>query len=94
MKKLVILVLIGLLPMAVQAQKDSTLNRTVIVENEYNPTVMDASKINVLPKIAEPTVAKKAADYATTLRTISLWDYEPMNAIETISEQLMVIMVI
>lgn len=82
MKKSVILVLIGLLPMAVQAQKDSTLNRTVIVENEYNPTVMDASKINVLPKIAEPTVAKKAAEYATTLRTISLWDYEPMNAIE------------
>ena len=40
MKKSVIIVLIGLLPMAVQAQKDSTLNRTVVVENEYNPTVM------------------------------------------------------
>lgn len=82
MKKSVIIVLIGLLPMAVQAQKDSTLNRTVVVENEYNPTVMDASKINVLPKIAEPTVAKKAAEYATALRTVSMWDYEPMGAIE------------
>lgn len=82
MKKSVIIALIGLLPMAVHAQKDSTLNRTVVVENEYNPTVMDASKINVLPKIAEPTVAKKAAEYATALRTVSMWNYEPMEAIE------------
>ncbi len=32
------------------SQKDTTMNRTVIVENNYNPEIMDASKINVLPK--------------------------------------------
>ena len=30
-----------------QAQKDTTLTRTVVVENEYNPNIMDANKINV-----------------------------------------------
>lgn len=42
-----------------QQKKDSTLNRTVVVENQYNPEVMDAFKVNVLPKIEEPQVAKK-----------------------------------
>ena len=51
MKKIAIIAFVGLLPLsAVYAQQDSTLNRTVVVENEYNPTVMDASKINVLPR--------------------------------------------
>lgn len=31
-----------------QQTKDSTLSRTVIVENQYNPEVMDAFKVNVL----------------------------------------------
>ena len=43
MKKIAIIAFVGLLPLsAVYAQQDSTLNRTVVVENEYNPTVMDA----------------------------------------------------
>ena len=50
------------------AQQDSTLNRTVVVENEYNPNIMDASKINVLPKVEEPAVMKKGIEYATALR--------------------------
>ena len=29
------------------AKKDSTLNRVVVVEKEYNPDIMDASKVNV-----------------------------------------------
>lgn len=44
--------------------KDSVLNRTVVVEQEYNPDILDASKINILPKIAEPTVAKKKIEYS------------------------------
>lgn len=32
---------------AQQADKDSTLNRTVVVENQYHPEVMDAFKVNV-----------------------------------------------
>lgn len=62
------LVCAGLLPGAVisaqEQKKDSTLNRTVVVENQYNPEVMDAFKVNVLPKVEEPAVAKKNIDYA------------------------------
>ena len=44
--------MLAFLPLsAAYAQQDSTLNRTVVVENEYNPHIMDASKINVLPKV-------------------------------------------
>ena len=31
--------------------QDSTLNRTVVVENEYNPRITDADKINLLPPV-------------------------------------------
>ena len=50
------------IPNWVQAQtqaKDTTLNRTVVVEQEYNPDIKDASKVNVLPKVKPPTVSKK-----------------------------------
>ncbi len=43
-----------------------TMTRTVVVEQEYNPDIMDASKVNVLPKVEEPTVSKKEVEYATT----------------------------
>ena len=66
MKKIAFIAGMGLLSVsALQAQQDSTLNRTVIVENQYNPTVMDASKINVLPKVEEPAVPKANIAYAT-----------------------------
>jgi len=57
-------------PLGVQAQtqaKDTTLSRTVVVEQEYNPDIMDASKVNVLPKVAPPTVSKKTVEYDATL---------------------------
>ena len=58
------------IPASLHAQtaqpKDSTMNRTVVVEQEYNPDIMDASKVNVLPKVEEPTVSKKEVEYATT----------------------------
>lgn len=58
------------LPMASSAQtttKDSTMIRTVVVEQEYTPILSDASKITVLPKVEMPTVAKKQVEYATDL---------------------------
>ena len=61
--------LIGL-PLTLQAQEqtqDTTLVRTVVVEQEYNPDIMDASKINVLPQIEVPVVTKKAVEYNETL---------------------------
>lgn len=57
-------------PTWVQAQtqaKDSTLSRTVVVEQEYNPDIMDASKVNVLPEVTPPTVSKKTVEYDATL---------------------------
>lgn len=56
------------LPVSIQAQtqpKDTTVNRTVIVEQQYNPDIMDAAKVNVLPKVEEPSVSKKEVEYAT-----------------------------
>lgn len=39
--------------------KDTTMNRTVVVEQEYNPDILDASKVNVLPKVKNLPSAKK-----------------------------------
>lgn len=83
MKKQLVIVSIGMLPLlATHAQQqDTTLIRTVVVENEYNPTVMDASKINVLPKVEEPTVPKTHIDYANSIRPVSAWNYQAMQPI-------------
>ena len=83
MKKKLVILSIGMLPlMFVNAQQqDTTFVRTVVVENEYNPTVMDASKINVLPKVEEPTVPKTHIDYANSIRPIGTWNYQAMQPI-------------
>ena len=65
---------------AAYAQQNNTeLERTVVVENQYNPTVMDASKINVLPKVEEPSVPKSNIDYVTSLRPVSAWNYQSIG---------------
>lgn len=46
---------------------DSTLNRTVVVEQEYTPDIVDAAKVNVLPRVEEPVVNKKTVEYDETL---------------------------
>lgn len=74
MKRNYILTIVGLaliaLPTWAQKQrtqaKDTTVNRTVVVEQEYNPIIIDASKINVLPKVTAPTVSKKEVEYAVS----------------------------
>lgn len=82
MKKIAFLAVLGFVPfMGAFAQQDTTVNRTVIVENEYNPTVMDASKINVMPKMNEPKATKKNINYATSLREVSSWDYQTMSPV-------------
>ena len=48
------------LPLGIHAQqqaKDSTVTRTVVLEQEYNPDILDASKLNVLPKVEPPTAS-------------------------------------
>lgn len=75
-------IIVAFLPLSgAYSQQDSTLNRTVVVENEYNPAIMDASKINVLPRVEEPAVVKKGIEYATALRPVSTWSYENMSPI-------------
>ena len=58
--------------------KDSTLNRTVVVENEYNPQLMDADKINLLPAVEEPKATKKDIEYARTTQPFARFQYRPM----------------
>lgn len=76
----------GLLPASVavaQTQpKDSTLSRTVVVENQYNPEVMDAFKVNVLPNVEEPAITKRSIEYATAMHPLTAWKALPMDPIE------------
>ena len=57
-----------LFSMSVAAQEvataDTTVNRTVVVEQDYMPEVAEATKINVLPSIEQPSVEKSAVAYA------------------------------
>lgn len=62
------------------AEKDSTLNRTVVVENQYNPEVMDAFKVNVMPEVEEPAAPKQAIQYATDRHPLGAWKVTPMEA--------------
>lgn len=71
------------LPLGIQAQtqpKDTTMNRTVIVEQEYNPDILDASKVNVLPKVELPAVSKKEVEYDATLAPAGVIPTTPMQA--------------
>lgn len=71
--------LAGLTSARAQTQaKDSTLNRTVVVENEYNPQIMDANKINLLPDIEEPKPTKKQIEYARTGHPFTAFRYGAM----------------
>lgn len=82
MKKKLVIFSMGMLSwVTTYAQQDSALVRTVVVENQYNPTVMDASKINVLPKVEEPVVPKARIEYANAVRPVSMWDYQAMQPI-------------
>lgn len=78
-KKLIIVAACSLPLLGMQAQQDSTLVRTLVVEHEYNPTILDATKINVLPKVEEPTAAKAGVEYATALRPLTGDNYESMS---------------
>ena len=51
---------------SLQAQshkKDTTMNRTVVVEQQYNPDIMDAQKVNVLPTVNELTSTPGEVEY-------------------------------
>ncbi len=72
MRKNIFTVILGLLTtigVYAQVPKDTVLTRQLELDREFNPTLQDANKINSLPAIREPRVAKANTDYATwTLR--------------------------
>ncbi|MBQ8866281.1 MAG: hypothetical protein IJ013_00970 [Bacteroidaceae bacterium] len=82
MKRLYVLTGILLGATTLQAQdpeKTSTqLDRTVVVENLYNPDIMNANKINIMPTLEEPQVAKKQIEYATTSHPSGQFGFAPM----------------
>ena len=51
-------------PFKTSAQtQDSILNRTVVVEQEYNPIILDAEKINAVPRIEAPVAPQMEVEY-------------------------------
>ena len=46
-------------------QPDSLLRRQLELERDFNPTLLDADKINSLPALREPTVQKANTNYST-----------------------------
>lgn len=60
------------------APADTTLDRTVVVENLYNPDIMKADKVNLLPTIEEPQAVRKEINYVTETRPQTLFPFMPM----------------
>lgn len=51
--------------LAAQTKKDSTtLNREMLLEREYNPTIRDASRLNFLPEVKEPAAKRSAVEFS------------------------------
>lgn len=85
MKKRYILLVSLLGTSLLQAQ--AQLDRTVVVENIYNPDIMNANKINVLPTPEEPQTNKAEIEYATALRPVNEFDFRPIANWGTTPEQ-------
>ncbi len=56
--------------MAQQQLPDTTLARTVVVEQEYNPIIGEAQKINVVPKVETPIANARQVEYDANLLPI------------------------
>lgn len=57
------------------AQKDSTLNRQIMLEREYTPTLQDASKINTVPVVREAEVKSIGLNFETGQPRFNLAGY-------------------
>lgn len=63
------------------SQHDSTLTRTVIVENQYNPTILNANKIGLTPTLEHPKVSPKKIQYADMFQPNTSFVFEPIGNI-------------
>lgn len=66
MKKIYIIIAVLMLSAGSFAQTaDSLLRRQMELERDFNPTLLDADKINSLPALREPSVQKANTNYST-----------------------------
>ncbi|MBP6230807.1 MAG: hypothetical protein KA397_04020 [Paludibacteraceae bacterium] len=66
---------------ATVALSQSSVSRDVTLEREYNPTAIDAKKINTVPKIEEYTIDKKNITYTITSPPVELdKSFNPLEA--------------
>ena len=78
MKQHILTLLLGAAGLTAYAQhttqpNDTTLTRTVVVEREYTPEILDAQKVNVIPQVVPPVSHHPSVDYDKQLH--------PANAI-------------
>lgn len=59
-------------------KNEQQLDRTVVVENLYNPDIMNANKINITPTLEEPQMPKKQIEYATQSHPAKQFGFTPM----------------
>lgn len=76
MKPYILSILLGAAGLTAYAQqstqsKDSTLTRTVVVEREYTPEILDAQKVNVVPQVVPPSTSHPSVEYDQQLRPAS-----------------------
>jgi hypothetical protein len=48
------------------AKQDTTMNKVMVIENEYIPQISEAQKINMVPEVKAPEVKAKKVEYAST----------------------------
>lgn len=52
------------IPFVLSAQQADSLRREVTIEKDFTPIVRDASKINTLPEVEEPTVTRQSIQFS------------------------------
>ncbi|WP_321478673.1 TonB-dependent receptor [uncultured Bacteroides sp.] len=72
---------------AQNSPKDTTMNRTVIVEQQYNPKIESVNKINILPQIEEPNISKKDVKYDENSQPIKTFSPREMGVYMTKEKQ-------
>lgn len=75
---------------SLSAQKhvnDTTLNRTVVVEQQYNPHITDAQKVNVLPDVNELTATPNEVEYDKNIAPASTMPGTAMAAYAGVEKQ-------
>lgn len=65
MKKIIISIALAAVSLGLSSQtQDSLLRRQMELERDFNPTLLDADKINSLPTLREPSVQKANTNYS------------------------------